>query len=33
MIRLGVHEALGFDRDYAVFRFGRRRSQAFTVYS
>jgi predicted nucleic acid-binding protein len=33
MIRLGVHEALSFDRDYAVFRFGRRRSQAFTVYS
>lgn len=33
MIRLGVHEALAFDRDYAIFRFGRGRSKAFTVHS
>jgi predicted nucleic acid-binding protein len=33
MLRLGVHEAIAFDRDYAVFRFGRDRRQAFTVHA
>lgn len=33
MIRLGVHEALAFDHDFAIFRFGRGRSRAFTVHS
>ena len=33
MLRLGVHEALAFDRDYSVFRFGRDRRQAFTVHA
>lgn len=33
MVRLGVHEAVAFDRDYSIFRFGPRRTQAFTVYS
>jgi uncharacterized protein len=33
MIRLGVHRAIAFDRDYSIYRFGRRRAQAFTVHS
>ncbi|MFP3899990.1 MAG: type II toxin-antitoxin system VapC family toxin [Acidimicrobiia bacterium] len=33
MIRLGVHQAIAFDRDYSIFRFGRGRSQAFRVHS
>jgi uncharacterized protein len=33
MIRLGVHEAIAFDRDYSIYRFGRGRRQAFTVHS
>jgi uncharacterized protein len=33
MIRLGVHEAIAFDRDYSIYRFGRGRKQAFTVHS
>lgn len=33
MVRLGVHEALAFDRDFAIYRFGRGRTQAFTVHS
>lgn len=33
MLRLGVHEAVAFDRDYSIFRFGRDRRQAFTVHS
>jgi len=33
MLRLGVHEAIAFDRDYSVFRFGRDRRQAFTVHA
>jgi predicted nucleic acid-binding protein len=33
MVRLGVHEAIAFDRDYSVFRFGRDRRQAFTVHA
>ena len=32
-IRLGVHEAIAFDRDYSICRFGRGRAQAFTVHS
>lgn len=33
MIRLGVHEAIAFDRDYSIYRFGRGRAQAFIVHS
>ena len=33
MQRLGVHEAISFDRDYRIYRFGRDRRQAFTVHS
>ncbi len=33
MVRLGVHDAIAFDRDYSIFRFGRDRTQAFTVHS
>lgn len=33
MVRLGVHEAIAFDRDYSIFRFGRNRTQAFTVHT
>jgi predicted nucleic acid-binding protein len=33
MIRLGVHQAIAFDRDYSIFRFGRRRAQAFRILS
>ena len=33
MLRLGVHEAVAFDRDFSVFRFGRDRKGAFTVHS
>ncbi|MCY3863105.1 MAG: PIN domain-containing protein [bacterium] len=33
MQRLGVHEALAFDRDYSIFRFGRDRRGSFTVHS
>jgi uncharacterized protein len=33
MIRLGVHQAIAFDRDYSIYRFGRGRVQAFTVHS
>ncbi len=32
MQRLGVHEALAFDRDYSIYRFGRDRNRAFTVF-
>ena len=32
MQRLGVHEAISLDADYSVFRFGRDKRQAFTVY-
>ncbi len=31
MVRTGVHEAIAFDRDYSIFRFGLGRRQAFTV--
>ncbi len=30
---LGVHEAVSFDRDYSIYRFGRNRRQAFTVHT
>lgn len=33
MLRLGVHEAVAFDRDYSVFRFGRDRRLAFSVHA
>ena len=33
MQRLGVHEAVAFDKDYSIYRFGRDRRQAFTVYT
>ena len=31
MQRLGVHRAATFDRDFAVFRFGRNRERAFEM--
>ena len=33
MRRLGVLEAISFDRDYLIYRFGRDRRQAFTVHA
>ncbi|MEE9414267.1 MAG: PIN domain-containing protein [Acidimicrobiales bacterium] len=33
MQRLGVHEAIAFDRDYSIYRFGRDRRNAFTVHN
>ena len=33
MQRLGVHAVISFDRDFAIFRFGRDRRSSFTVYS
>ncbi len=33
MQRLGVHDAVSFDRDYSIYRFGRNRRQAFTVHT
>ena len=33
MQRLGVRDAISFDRDYAIYRFGRDRRQAFTVHA
>ena len=33
MQRLGVHEAISFDWDYSISRFGRNRRQAFTVHA
>ena len=33
MRRLGVHEAISFDQDYFIYRFGRNRRQAFTVHA
>lgn len=32
MRRLGVHEAIAFDRDYSIYRFGRDRRSSFTVH-
>ena len=31
MLRLGVHRAASFDKDFAVFRFGARRERAFEI--
>lgn len=31
MLRLGVHRAASFDKDFAVFRFGARRDRAFEI--
>jgi predicted nucleic acid-binding protein len=31
MLRLGVHRAASFDKDFAVFRFGVRRDRAFEI--
>lgn len=31
MLRLGVHRAASFDKDFAVFRFGVRRERAFEI--
>ena len=33
MQRLGVHEAIAFDRDYSIYRFGPDRRRSFTVYT
>jgi len=33
MQRLGVHEAIAFDRDFSIYRYGRDRRQAFTVHT
>lgn len=33
MQRLGVHEAISFDQDYWIYRFGRDRRQAFTIHA
>lgn len=31
MLRLGIHRAASFDKDFAVFRFGPRRDRAFEI--
>jgi len=31
MLRLGIHRAASFDKDFAVFRFGSRRERAFEI--
>ncbi|MEX2423846.1 MAG: PIN domain-containing protein [Acidimicrobiia bacterium] len=33
MIRLGIHEAIAFDRDYSIFRYGPRGDRAFVVHT
>ena len=33
MQRLGIHEAIAFDRDFSIYRFGRGRRRAFTVHT
>ncbi|MCE2530701.1 MAG: PIN domain-containing protein [Acidimicrobiia bacterium] len=33
MQRLGVQEAISFDRDYLIYRFGRDRRKSFTVHA
>ncbi len=33
MLRIGVHQAIAFDRDYSIYRFGRDKRQAFVVHS
>ncbi len=32
MQRLGIHEAISFDRDYSIFRFGHGRRSSFAVH-
>ena len=33
MQRLGIHEAIAFDRDFSIYRFGPDRRRAFTVHT
>ena len=33
MQRLGVHDAIAFDRGYWIFRFGRDKRRAFTIHT
>ncbi|WP_419945543.1 hypothetical protein [Candidatus Poriferisodalis sp.] len=33
MLRVGVHEAIALDTGFWIYRFGRDRRQAFTVYN
>lgn len=33
MQRLGVHEAVAFDRDFSIYRFGRDRRNSFVVHT
>jgi predicted nucleic acid-binding protein len=33
MQRLGLHEAIAFDHDFSIYRYGRDRRQAFTVHT
>lgn len=33
MQRLGVHDAIAFDRDFSIYRFGPDRRRAFTVHT
>ena len=33
MQRLGIHEAVSLDADFSIFRFGRDKRRAFTVYN
>ena len=33
MRRLGIHDAIAFDRDFSIYRFGRDRRRAFTVHA
>ena len=33
MQRLGIHDAIAFDRDFSIYRFGPDRRRAFTVYT
>ena len=32
MLRLGIHRAASLDKDFAVFRFGRRRDRSFEIF-
>jgi predicted nucleic acid-binding protein len=33
MQRLGVHEAIAFDRDFSIYRFGHDMRSSFTVHT
>ena len=33
MERLGIHQAVAFDVDFFIYRFGSKRNRAFTVYT